>query len=132
MIKSGMFIEGIEVTDAHVGKGVVVTKSDNSRYLPVGFKTKIHYMYSDCYEVLDNGGDEFSVDNDQEFKWVTPPTPLPKSTPAQRKKLASAIKVELKALLAAVLAAEEVGIEVDLTGVREGVKMSFQPPMEEY
>tara|TARA_R110000765_G_scaffold380477_2_gene471535 strand:- start:446 stop:844 length:399 start_codon:yes stop_codon:yes gene_type:complete len=130
MIKSGMSIEGIEVTDTHVGKEVVVTMTNNDRYLPVGFKAKIHYVGSNDYEVLDNEGDVFCIDNNQEFKWATPPKPLPKTTPAQRKKLASAIKVELNVLLAAVKDAEAVGMEVDLTDVREGVKMSFQPPME--
>jgi hypothetical protein len=135
MIKSGFFIEGVEVTETHIGRMLEVVKSNTSFY-PVGFTTPILNVSSGFYELADTDGDLCNWcsedDNEVDFKWSRPPVPKVKSTPAQRKKCANAIKVQLSVLLATVNDAEVLGVEVCLTNIREGVKITFDPPQEEY
>lgn len=136
IVKTGLFIEDIEVTSEHIGKKLEVLRS-NSDWLPVGFITIIEGVSSDGVITLqDTGGTDSHYDvecsdvDDWKFKWVTPPKPKKSSTKSMRQKLAKAVR-EAKAILdSTVSEAEEVGMIVDIS--KDGVKITFNPPVEEY
>lgn len=138
IIKTGFDIDGVEVTSEHIGNKLKVIKTGNSRWLPVDFIATIEAVYSSGQITLqDTGGVDSHYDVDLEsesdcweFKWVAPAKPKKSSTKQQRQKLAKAIR-EVKAMLDFVVSeAEEVGMVVDIS--EDGVKITFNPPVEEY
>lgn len=135
IIKTGLFIEGVEVTSEHIGKNLKVVSTTHRRWLPVGFVTTIVDVFESLL-VLRNVKGESSwygvaaLANNFEFEWVTLPKPKNSSTKSQRQKLAKAIKEAKVALDSAIQEAEEVGMKVDISN--DGVKITFNPPVEEY
>lgn len=135
IVKTGLFIEGVEVTSEHIGKKLEVVSSDNDRWLPEGFVTTVVSVSEYSITLKDTGGEGsiYEVDKneiDWEFKWTTPPKPQKTSTKPIRQKLAKAIKEAKAALDSAILEAEEVGMVVDISN--DCVKITFNPPVEEY
>lgn len=136
IVKTGRYIDGIEVTSVHIGKKLVVLKSDDDRWLPVGFIATIENVYDNgVIDLLDTGGGDSSygvVLNDAhwEFKWDTPPKLKKASTKSLRQKLAKAIREAKKVLDNTVKEAEEVGMVVSVSD--DGIKITFNPPVEEY
>lgn len=136
IVKTGLFIEDIEVTSEHIGKKLEVLRS-NSDWLPVGFITIIEGISSDGVITLqDTGGEDSYCDvkcsdvDDWKFKWVTPPKPKKSSTKPQRRKLAMAVRAAEEVLQHAIQNAEDVGMVVSVSG--NGIKITFNPPTEEY
>lgn len=135
VIKSGLYIEGAEVTSEHLGKKIQVIQSDNERWLPVGFTTTIKGVYSNgVIDLEDTGGEDscYTVApmvECWEFKWVTPAKPK-KSSKEQRQKLAKSIREAKMVLDTAIKEAEEIGMVVDISN--DFVKITFNPPAETY
>lgn len=137
IIKTGLFVDGVEITSEHIGDELEVLVSCSDRWLPVGFVTAIVGVSTDGLITLqDVGGEEsvYEIDLDDaklwKFKWVTHPKPKKSSTKQQRQKLAKAIREAKAALDLAVSEAEEVGMVVDIS--KDDVKITFNPPVEEY
>lgn len=136
VIKSGKFIDDVEVTSEHIGKKLEVLKSDEDHWLPVDFITTIKGVHDNGVILLhDTGGADsyYEVDlesNCWKFKWVTPHKPKNPSTKPQRQKLAKAIREAKAALDSAIQEAEEVGMVVDVS--KDNIKITFNPPVEEY
>ena len=139
IIKTGCCIDGIEVTSEHIGKNLVVLKTYDDQRLPVGFVTTIKNVYGGVVDLQDAGGEyscyDVELDSDYwEFEWVEPINleVLKKeaSTKPQRMRIAETIRDAKAALDLAVSAAEEAGMKVSISN--DGVKITFNPPVEEY
>lgn len=136
IIKTGFDIDGVEVTSEHVGKNLRVIKSSNSHWLPVNFIATIVGVRCNGEIILqDTGGVDSYYDVYLEsdcwgFEWVTPVKPKKSSTKPMRQKLAKAVREAKAALDLAVSEAEEAGMVVDIS--KDCVKITFNPPLEEY
>lgn len=129
VIKTGGFIEGIEVTSEHIGMELKVLGTTNGYRLPEGFITIIEDVKSDGVVVLKDATDVHGTyivnlkSDCWSFAWV----PITKK---QRHVLAKAIR-EAKAVLdLAIQEAEEVGMVVDISD--GNIRITFNPPVEEY
>lgn len=136
IVKTGYCIDGIEVTSEHIGNKLEVLKSGDHYWLPAGFIATIENVYDNgVIDLLDTGGGDssYGVDLDAvhwEFKWVTLPKPKKPSTKSMRQKLAKAVREAKTVLGNAIKEAEEVGMVVSVSG--DGIKITFNPPVEEY
>lgn len=139
IIKSGVMIDGIEITSEHIGKKLEVVETESNHWLPVGFIATITGVTESEISLQDIGGPEncYEIENEYinsaagwEFKWTVEPKPKKTSTKSQRQKLAKAIKEAKKVLDDAVEEAENVGMVVDIS--KDSVKITFNPPLEEY
>lgn len=136
IIKSGVYVDGVEITSEHIGTKLVVLGDDygDSKvsvvYQPVGFETSIVRVDSNYFYTEDADGDERAVCVDDCYSFATPPKTKQKSSKPQRQKLAKAIREAKNVMDAAIKEAEEVGMMVDIT--KDSVKITFNPPMEEY
>lgn len=136
IIKSGRFIDGVEVTSEHIGKKLKVIKSDDHRWLPVDFISTIRAVSSDnIIDLHDTGGGDshYAIDlnyGSWEFKWVNRPKPKKSSAKQQRQKLAKSIREAKSALALLVSEAEEIGMVVSIS--EDDIKITFNPPREEY
>lgn len=85
VVKSGLFVEGIEVTSKHIGKELEVVVTDSDRWLPVGFVATLDSVArSGTLHIKDNSNDswDFNLENVDEwgrftFKWVDRTTVAP-------------------------------------------------------
>lgn len=142
VIKSGVMIEGVEVTSEHVGKNLRIISGYGS-YFYKEDTYPIDDVFSGYVYVLDKDKDsveyygEGHCDNNTGsivFGWekAVKTVSIDASSITSRKKLAKQVQTDLKALLASIDDAEKVGMNLDLTNIKEGIKMTFQPPLEEY
>lgn len=135
IIKTGLFVDGVEITSEHIGKKLEVLKSNSDRWLPVGFVAVIVGVDDNVISLQDRGGASSFYEvglgdaDDWKFKWVTHPKPK-KSSKEQRQKLAKAIREAKTVLDTAIKEAEEVGMVVDI--FEDCVKITFNPPVEEH
>lgn len=140
IIKSGIFVGGVEVTSEHIGRKLVVVESTTT-HLTEGCSYCIMDVRVDGIYLLDNDEDEDDlyrvIENEVKrefltFKWkeVVQLPPKLKSTPTSRKKIAKEIKEIHESLQFAIANAEEHGMIVKLED--NDIKISYQPPMEEY
>lgn len=77
IIKSGLIVEGVEITSEHIGMKLEVVETDSDRYLPVGFETKVlevHDMSVAFYDTDHNERSGYGVADyeydDFKFEWV--------------------------------------------------------------
>ena len=75
VVKSGLFVEGIEVTSEHIGQKLEVVVTDSDRWFPVGFAATLGSVArSGALHIIDNTDDNwaFNLDNLElfTFKWV--------------------------------------------------------------
>lgn len=136
IIRSGVFIENIEVTSEHIGKRVRVIH-DGNKYQPFGFVTTIDGVYDGDFDILDNNGHVRGVHTSNQYEWVDHPSKKPEpaiyqdSTKQQRQDIADSIRQYKAQLDDALKAAKEMGMTV-ATCEDGSVKINFQPPLEEY
>lgn len=138
IIKSGYYIDDVEVTSEHIGMKAEVVETDNRTYLPIGFIATIHSVECDYVEFEDAGGDSsyYDVHNSEhrfKFKWVNSPVIKPKqsSTKPARQKLAKSIKQSVADIQKLIDEAESYGMIVEGLQIEE-IEVKFQPPMEVY
>lgn len=144
IIKSGLFIEGVEVTSDHIGEEIDIVRPWSNFQNPSASTYNIGAVDTDntfCLRQLT--GDK------KEYRWVTETTidrngaidhwrwvdrsvvnPHATSTKPQREQLAETIRDAKAALDLAVREAEAAGMKVDIS--KDGVKITFNPPAEEY
>ena len=144
-IKSGMFIEGVEVTSDHIGQEVNI--GENFKCLSTDYKCIITEIDSDdCpirVENSDKNGyidhewvDKMEQDKVLHWRWVDrslvePPKQKQSSTKPARQKLAKSIKQSVADIQKLIDEAESYGMIVEGLQIEE-IKVKFQPPMEEY
>jgi hypothetical protein len=137
-----MYIDDIRVFKGHEGMWLRVVQTD-TQYYPKGFETKVINADADGFTTADKEGDIDTWDGAREgglldgdvlvvFEWVLEVPRVTRSSPTSRRKIADSIKVNLCTFLAAVSEAEKLGMEVCLQNIKEGVKITFDPPQEEY
>lgn len=145
-IKSGLFIEGVEVTDEHIGKEINI--GEDVWDLSTDYKcviTNVDESYSPVR--IDNIGDDgdcveynwVELDDQKEilhWKWVDrsmvlPPKPTQPSSKQQRQKLAKQLKFAIEEVKKQLEELGEYGMIVEGVDIGD-VKIKFQPPMEEY
>jgi hypothetical protein len=106
VIKSGVFVEGVEVTSDHIGKYLEVVRTNTPRYLPLGFHAKIYIREheDEILGLLDTECKQddlyycgLSDDELWEFRWVdrsivTPKKPVKQASEQARSKLAKQLR----------------------------------------
>lgn len=127
----GRIVEGVEITKGHVGKSLKVTKTNENKWLPLGFQARIKSVGLYEIEFIDTSGDSYTIANtDSYFGFALGDDfkEIRKSTVMERKKLAKGVREAKKALVEAIEAAKEVGMVVELNGD----VISYEPPKELY
>lgn len=141
IIKSGVYVEGVEITSEHIGMELIVFES-GSDFLTAGCSYPIVKVVEGSFEMLDDDDDIddlYAVDVYRSkdwglvFKWAKPtkqPQPTIKSTLTSRKKMAKEIKEAYNNLQLAIANAEKCGMMVVVKD--DDIKITYNPPMEEY
>lgn len=141
IIKSGVYVEDVEITPEHIGMELTVVKS-SSRYLTEYCSYPIIKVIEGIIKILDDEDDLedlYHIDmgdiNNVRFifKWAEPikqPQTTIKSTLTSRKKMAKEIKEVHNNLQLAIANAEQCGMVVVVSS--DDVKITYNPPMEEY
>lgn len=136
-------IGGLEFTEKDVGKFVVVEETGSERWLPVGFEAEVLTVNKGTIYVLDTDNEkenpyEICAGGYFKFKWKTQPAPKKQVSKQQRKKLALKVKEAYtsqqeanEAFNLAEEACNQAGMDVALND-DDSIKVSYQPPLEEY
>lgn len=145
IIKSGLFVEGLEVTSEHIGQELNI--GENFKDLSTDYKCIITEIDSDdCPIRVENREEGVYIDHEWldieeqgkilHWKWVDrslvePQKPKQSSTKPTRQKLAKAIKQSVADLQKLIDEADSYGMIVEGISI-EDIKVKFYPPMEEY
>ena len=143
IIKSGLFIEGVEVTSEHIGQEVVLHRDvwdlqkDGQNIITAVRGEDFRVSWFEDNSTDFNWVDDCDVDVISNWKWkdrsivskTQPTKPHIKTTATQRKKLAKEIREAEKLLKQAIANAQECGIIV--SGYKDLV-VEFYPEKEVY
>lgn len=135
IIRSGVFVEGVEVTSEHIGMMLEVVETDTDKYLPVGFNTRILDVSSGKVVLLDTDNNEdepfhMEVHNSIKLKWMNLVQKV-ESTQLEREQLAKNIRKQHEKLQKLLKQARQYGMIVDV-GMKNEFEISYQEPKEEY
>lgn len=135
IIRSGVLVEGVEITSEHIGMMLEVVETDEYTYLPVGFHAKVVDVSNGELHLLDTDDDADSpstieINDLVKLKWISPVQKL-ESVQPEREQLAKSIRKQYKKLQKLLKQAQQYNMIVDVE-LKNEFEISYQEPKEEY